>query len=77
LKDLYNSDIKIVKSQAQAADVAIVYITITTQTQLDDLIAELEKYDSFAFDTETDSLNTYEANLLGLSFFAKEGRAFY
>ncbi|EOA45607.1 DNA polymerase I [Francisella tularensis subsp. tularensis 1378] len=77
LKDLYNSDIKIVTSQAQAADVAIEYITITTQTQLDDLIAELEKYDSFAFDTETDSLNTYEANLVGLSFCAKEGRAFY
>ncbi|EDO66891.1 DNA polymerase I [Francisella tularensis subsp. holarctica FSC022] len=77
LKDLDNSDIKIVTSQAQAADVAIEYITITTQTQLDDLIAELEKYDSFAFDTETDSLNTYEANLVGLSFCAKEGRAFY
>ncbi|ACD30261.1 DNA polymerase I [Francisella tularensis] len=77
LKDLDNSDIKIVTSQAQAADVAIEYITITTQTQLDDLIAELEKYDSFVFDTETDSLNTYEANLVGLSFCAKEGRAFY
>ncbi|AFT93274.1 DNA polymerase I [Francisella tularensis subsp. holarctica] len=77
LKDLDNSDIKIVTSQAQAADVAIEYITITTQTQLDDLIAELEKYDSFAFDTETDSLNAYEANLVGLSFCAKEGRAFY
>ncbi|AEE88025.1 DNA polymerase I [Francisella cf. novicida Fx1] len=77
LKDLDNSDIKIATSQAQAADVAIEYITITTQTQLDDLIAELEKSDSFAFDTETDSLNTYEANLVGLSFCAKEGRAFY
>ena len=25
----------------------------------------------------TDSLNTYEANLVGLSFCAKEGRAYY
>ncbi|MDE4984462.1 hypothetical protein, partial [Francisella tularensis] len=43
----------------------------------DDLIAELEKYDSFAFDTESYSVNTYEANLVGLSFCANEGRAFY
>ncbi|WP_274936619.1 hypothetical protein [Francisella tularensis] len=42
MKDLDNRDIKIVTSQAQAADVAIEYITITTQPQLDDLIAELE-----------------------------------
>ena len=77
LKDLNNSDTKIVLSQVQAADITIEYIIVTTQHQLEDLIAELEEYSSFAFDTETDSLNTYEANLVGLSFCAKEGRAFY
>ena len=77
LKDLDNSDTKIVLSQVQAADITIEYIIVTTQHQLEDLIAELDESSSFAFDTETDSLNTYEANLVGLSFCAKEGRAFY
>ncbi|ALB01246.1 DNA polymerase I [Francisella persica ATCC VR-331] len=77
LKDLDNSDTKIVLSQVQAADITTEYIIVTTQHQLDDLIAELDESSSFAFDTETDSLNTYEANLVGLSFCAKEGRAFY
>ncbi|AEE26971.1 DNA polymerase I [Francisella hispaniensis] len=77
LKDFDNDNTKMLSSQVQAASIAIEYIAITTQSQLDDLIAELEKSDSFAFDTETDSLNTYEANLVGLSFCAKEGRAFY
>ncbi|MFV9984625.1 MAG: DNA polymerase I [Francisella endosymbiont of Hyalomma asiaticum] len=76
LKDLDNSD-TIVLSQVQAADITIEYIIVTTQHQLEDLIAELDESSSFAFDTETDSLNTYEANLVGLSFCVKEGRAFY
>ena len=77
LKDFDDDNTKMVSSQVQAASIAIEYITITTQRQLDDLIIELEKSNSFAFDTETDSLNTYKANLVGLSFCAKEGRAFY
>ncbi|MFV9973128.1 MAG: DNA polymerase I [Francisella endosymbiont of Hyalomma asiaticum] len=77
LKDLDNSDTNIVLSQVQAADITIEYIIVTTQHQLEDLIAELDESISFAFDTETDSLNTYEANLVGLSFCVKEGRAFY
>ncbi|ORM38418.1 DNA polymerase I [Francisella endosymbiont of Ornithodoros moubata] len=77
LKDLDNSDTNIVLSQVQAADITIEYIIVTTQHQLEDLIAELDESSSFAFDTETDSLNTYEANLVGLSFCVKEGRAFY
>ncbi|APC92295.1 MULTISPECIES: DNA polymerase I [Francisella] len=77
LKDLDDGAIKLVSSQAQAADITIEYITVTTQHQLEHLIAELNKSDGFAFDTETDSLNTYEANLIGLSFCAKEGQAFY
>ena len=77
LKDLDNSDTNIVLSQVQAADIIIEYIIVTAQHQLEDLIAELDESSSFAFDTETDSLNTYEANLVGLSFCVKEGRAFY
>ena len=77
LKDLDNSNTNIVLSQVQAADITIEYIIVTTQHQLEDLITELDESSSFAFDTETDSLNTYEANLVGLSFCVKEGHAFY
>ncbi|GAB4221898.1 MAG: DNA polymerase I [Francisella sp.] len=64
-------------TQAQNSRMSAEYIAITTDEQFSDFIVELNKGDLFAFDTETDSLNTYEANLVGLSFCLKEGRAFY
>ena len=53
------------------------YKTILTTEDLTNLIKILEKSQGFAFDTETDSLDVYEANLVGLSFCAEEGRAYY
>lgn len=63
------------KSQDQAVDIE--YKTVITQQELDALVTELERAESFSFDTETDSLNTYEANLVGISLCVKEGQAFY
>ncbi|MCL4110931.1 UNVERIFIED_CONTAM: hypothetical protein GTU68_030123 [Idotea baltica] len=45
--------------------------------ELENLVVELNSAESFAFDTETDSLDTTEANLVGLSFCTKEGLAYY
>lgn len=76
LKDLsIQSSVKLTKPQADNIDID--YKIVATKEQLDDLVKELKNSSSFAFDTETDSLNTYEANLVGLSFCAKEGRAYY
>ncbi|MDD3284266.1 MAG: DNA polymerase I [Patescibacteria group bacterium] len=38
---------------------------------------ELIKYDKFCIDTETTSINVYDAKLLGISFCFKEGHAYY
>ncbi|MEJ6794127.1 MAG: 5'-3' exonuclease H3TH domain-containing protein, partial [Flavobacteriales bacterium] len=52
--------------------VEVDYKTIFTIEELKELVAELNDVKNFAFDTETDSLDTREANLVGLSFCTKE-----
>jgi len=53
------------------------YLVIETEEELDAMIAELSVAGSFAVDTETTSLFPLEAELVGVSFSATEGRAFY
>ncbi|MGO1069957.1 DNA polymerase I [Lysobacter sp. CA199] len=53
------------------------YEAITTQPQLDALVAALQVSEEFAFDSETDSLDPMMANLVGLSFATQIGRAVY
>jgi DNA polymerase-1 len=53
------------------------YDCVLTQAQLDDWIARLQAADAFAFDTETDSLDPMQANLVGFSLCVEPGRACY
>jgi len=53
------------------------YRTVTTEAELDSLLALLQKARLIAFDTETTSLDAMQAELVGLSFSVKPGRAFY
>lgn len=53
------------------------YISITTQSQLDDLINTLKQSNLISFITITDSLNALNCNLIGLSFAIKKQEAFY
>ena len=70
-------------ASAEAADldpawsVAGEYATVLTQAQLQALIEALTKADEFAFDSETDSLDPMQANLVGLSFAVEPNRAVY
>ena len=48
------------------------YITIRTHHELASMIDELKNAGLFAFDTETDSLQAVEAELVGMSFSIKE-----
>ena len=57
--------------------ITVDYKTVLTIEELDELVVELNDAKSFSFDTETDSLDTTEANLVGLSFCTKEGLAYY
>ncbi|AFJ48970.1 DNA polymerase I [Shimwellia blattae] len=65
---------------AEPAAVAISYdnyATILDEAALEAWIAELKKAPVIAFDTETDSLDNINANLVGLSFATAPGKAVY
>jgi DNA polymerase-1 len=53
------------------------YHLITKISELKKLANDLKKQRVFAFDTETDSKDQFDANLVGASFCFKEGEAFY
>ncbi|HET8816972.1 MAG TPA: DNA polymerase I, partial [Pseudidiomarina sp.] len=53
------------------------YITILDKETFASWIDELKQADTFAFDTETTSLNYMEAELVGLSFAMEAGKAAY
>ncbi|MEL5365899.1 DNA polymerase I [Serratia nevei] len=53
------------------------YVTILDESAFTDWLARLKKADVFAFDTETDGLDTLTANLIGLSFAIAPGEAAY
>ena len=60
-----------------AAPAEVEYETILEQAQLDAWLEKLTAAELFAFDTETDSLNYMQANLVGLSFAVEPGKAAY
>lgn len=51
--------------------------TITTEGQLKELCARIKEKKCFAYDTETDSLNALNSNLVGVSLCCEEGTAYY
>lgn len=53
------------------------YELVDTEEKIKDLVALLEKSAEYCFDSETTSLNTLDAELVGLSFSVKEYTAFY
>lgn len=53
------------------------YETVLDETALLSWIDRLQSAEEFAFDTETDSLDPMQANLVGLSFCVEPGRAAY
>jgi len=59
--------------EAKARD----YQIVRTEKKLNLMIRELKKAGRFAFDLETTSLNARAAKIVGLSFSAQVGRAFY
>ncbi|MEY0766198.1 MULTISPECIES: DNA polymerase I [Providencia] len=53
------------------------YQTILEKADLEQWVEKLSKAPLFAFDTETDSLDTQEARLVGMSFVIEPGHAAY
>ena len=74
----FNSWLQEMESSENAEeDIPSDYRTITTTQQLDDLIDELQRAELVAFDTETTSLDSMQAELVGLSFCTTAGQAAY
>ncbi|MFC1491741.1 DNA polymerase I [Nitrospinota bacterium] len=59
--------------EAKARD----YRIVRTRKDFDKMLREIKKAGRFAFDLETTSLNPREAEIVGLSFSEKSGKAFY
>ncbi|MHC4962580.1 MAG: 5'-3' exonuclease H3TH domain-containing protein, partial [Planctomycetota bacterium] len=53
------------------------YELIDTQEKLDSFVKELSKQDTFAFDTETTSINAMRADLVGMSFSWQANTGYY
>src|SRR6185437_5601898 len=53
------------------------YVTILDEDTFAQWLEKLKKAEVFAFDTETDGLDTLTANLIGLSFAIAPGEAAY
>jgi len=62
-------------SERQAIDLD--YITVRDADDLKAMLDELRAAETFSFDTETTGLKALEVSLVGASFSAKSGRAFY
>ncbi len=53
------------------------YICVDTVAKLEQLAGDIAKQKMIAFDTETDSLDVLNANLVGMSFSWQAGQAYY
>ncbi|WNY69673.1 DNA polymerase I [Borreliella andersonii] len=56
---------------------SVKYRSITTKIELDDLMESLKKVKYISIDTETSSLDTYTAKLIGISISFKEFEGYY
>ena len=74
-KPLKNNPVK--KTAEEAAKVNNNYETIDTHQGIKNWAKQLDKCDAFAIDTETSSLDTITADLVGISLSTEEGKGCY
>jgi len=53
------------------------YFLVDTEEKINDLISKLKQQKEFCFDTETTSLNTFDAEIIGLSFAFEKHKAYF
>lgn len=61
----------------QHTEKSIEYEIIDTENKLKQLLKEMKKHNKISFDTETDSQNPIEANLVGISLSFESNKAYY
>ncbi|MBV1789246.1 DNA polymerase I [Marinobacterium sp. D7] len=75
--ELEQGDSAAESAQPESPAVEVEYETVFDQAELDRWLDKLKAAGSFAFDTETTSLNYMEAELVGVSFAVEPGKAAY
>ncbi len=68
---------KVSEGTPRGSDLERDYVTVTDAQALEAMVAELTAAGTFAWDSETTGLRPLEVSLVGLSFSASPGRAFY
>ena len=68
---------EVIKHFKTISDVHHHYTVADTEEKITELIREVQSHDEYSFDTETTSLDTQEAELVGLSFSIKAHEAWY
>ena len=66
-----------VSQQVEQAEEVRDYVTVSNAAELEAMIAELREAGRFSFDSETTGLQPLQVSIVGLSFSAQAGRAFY
>ncbi len=66
-----------VKTYSSIKDVTHNYLLVESDTDRHELIKNLSSLEIFCFDTETTSLHTYDAELVGMSFSWEDKKAYY
>jgi DNA polymerase-1 len=73
----FSSWLKELEDDGPREELTVEYSTVLTEAQLETVIAGLEAAELIAFDTETTSLDSMQAELVGLSFCTEPGKACY
>lgn len=63
--------------QQKLEDKKVDYKTIDSVEEIGAMVKDLEQYKEVCFDTETTSLNTFEAELVGIAFSGKKDTGYY
>jgi DNA polymerase-1 len=74
---LSTDSIEVTQPEAKPEKIASSFETILTEQYFDDWLAQLDKAELFAFDTETTSLDYSKAQIVGVSFAVNTGKAAY
>lgn len=75
--DLFGKENKGENDKSKKKQINSGYKLINLEKDFKKFLQELKKQKSFALDTETDDIDAFKADLLGISFCWKDGRAYY
>jgi DNA polymerase I len=71
------SQIPVIDNRSRFSSEKVHYKFVETAYEIEQLVEQLSKIDEFCLDTETTSLDTLAAEIIGLAIATEQGKAFY